>query len=109
MDVPAYDPEGAKKLLEEAGFGEADYEKAWVKLPVGPLTMAFPNTKGRRRSAKLHDLHHLRINKEGIMDINFGICFFVMDRIFGTFNSKGEKFSNENHAIALGRYSFIQE
>lgn len=33
---------------------------------------------------KLHDIHHCQISEDGIMSTNFGICFFFMDRIFGT-------------------------
>ncbi len=35
------------------------YEDAWVELPVGPLTLRFPNTAGRRAVVPRHDLHHV--------------------------------------------------
>ena len=31
-----------------------------------------------------HDIHHHTLNKQGLMDKNFGIGFFFFDRIFGT-------------------------
>lgn len=32
---------------------------SWVKLKLGPIPLAIPNTDGRRRAVKYHDLHHL--------------------------------------------------
>jgi len=59
-------PEGitmreARKIYFEAnGFGETGgYEDAWVDFKLGPIPMPFPNTKGRLRAVRYHDLHHL--------------------------------------------------
>ena len=41
------------------GFSEATYRDAWVKLKIGPLPIAFPNTRSRKRAIPLHDLHHV--------------------------------------------------
>ena len=41
------------------GLGEGGYEDKWVKLAVGPLRFAFPNTPGRVRAVRYHDLHHV--------------------------------------------------
>lgn len=41
------------------GFSDASYTEPWVKLKVGPLPVAFPNTKTRQRAIPLHDLHHV--------------------------------------------------
>jgi hypothetical protein len=41
------------------GFSEASYRDRWVKLKIGPLPFAFPNTASRRRAVPLHDLHHV--------------------------------------------------
>ena len=38
--------------------------------------------KGVRR---LHDVHHTKLDAHGRMDVNFGICFFGMDKLFGTY------------------------
>ncbi len=41
------------------GFSLASYTDRWVKLKVGPIPLAFPNTEGRKIAVKLHDLHHV--------------------------------------------------
>ena len=41
------------------GLGEGGYEDTWVKLAVGPLRFAFPNSPGRVRAVRYHDLHHV--------------------------------------------------
>jgi hypothetical protein len=38
---------------------DGGYEDRWVKLKAGPIPFAIPNTKERRRSVRLHDLHHI--------------------------------------------------
>jgi hypothetical protein len=41
-------------------FGkDGGYGDAWVEFELGPLTMPFPNTAGRVRAVKFHDLHHI--------------------------------------------------
>src|SRR2546425_10008425 len=32
---------------------------AWVRLKLGPVLLWFPNTRGRVRAVRLHDLHHI--------------------------------------------------
>ena len=44
----------ANEFGEDGGYG-----KRWVKVKMRPLAVYFPNTKGRVRSVKLHDLHHI--------------------------------------------------
>jgi hypothetical protein len=41
------------------GFSLASYTDKWVKLKLGPIPIAFPNTAGRVAAVKLHDLHHV--------------------------------------------------
>ena len=41
------------------GFSLASYSDRWVKLKVGPIPLAFPNTAARIAAVKLHDLHHV--------------------------------------------------
>lgn len=41
------------------GFSDASYRDRWVKLRVGPVPVAFPNTASRKRAVPLHDLHHV--------------------------------------------------
>jgi hypothetical protein len=43
-----------------AGFDERSYSDRWVRLAIfGRPLLAFPNTAGRVRAVKLHDLHHV--------------------------------------------------
>jgi len=41
------------------GLGEGGYQDAWVRLALGPVRFAFPNTAGRVRAVRYHDLHHV--------------------------------------------------
>ena len=42
------------------GFGaDGGYGDAWVDFSLGPLPFPFPNTEGRKRAVRFHDLHHL--------------------------------------------------
>ena len=34
---------------------------------------------------KMHDIHHHYINETGLMNKNYGIAFFWLDRVFGTY------------------------
>jgi hypothetical protein len=60
-----YDPEStlleARRLYFEAnGFPlDGGYEAKWVDFELGPIPMPFPNSDGRRRAVKVHDLHHV--------------------------------------------------
>ncbi|HEV3190835.1 MAG TPA: hypothetical protein VGY54_10085 [Polyangiaceae bacterium] len=46
--------------FETNGFGaDGGYDKKWVPVKVGPAEFAIKNTKGRVRSVRLHDLHHI--------------------------------------------------
>jgi hypothetical protein len=52
--------EAADRHLADVGLaadgGESD---RWVKLKIGPIPFAYPNTKGRKKLILAHDLHHL--------------------------------------------------
>ncbi len=54
---------------------------------------------------KLHDIHHLQISDDGRMSTNFGICFFFMDRIFGTFAPHHKPFNPKGYEAAEKRYA----
>jgi hypothetical protein len=42
------------------GFGvDGGYNAAWVDFKLGPVPMPFPNSKGRVRAVRFHDLHHV--------------------------------------------------
>jgi sterol desaturase/sphingolipid hydroxylase (fatty acid hydroxylase superfamily) len=59
------------------------------------------------RARKFHDIHHVQIDSRGLMTRNFGICFFFMDRLFGTLEKQAKPFDEGNYKRALRRYSFI--
>lgn len=60
-----YEPEmslgEARRLYFELnGFGEdGGYEERWIKVKVWRLPVWLPNTEGRRKAVRLHDLHHI--------------------------------------------------
>ena len=60
-----------------------------------------------RKARHLHDIHHCTLDDEGFMPTNFGIAFFLFDRIFGTFQKRGKSFNRPGYAAALRRYSFV--
>jgi hypothetical protein len=47
------------RYFESNGFGDGGYDARWVKLALGPIPFAFPNTAARVRAVRLHDLHHV--------------------------------------------------
>lgn len=49
-----------KRYFDAWGFGDGGYEAKWVELKkVAGVPIGFPNSDGRRRAVKLHDLHHV--------------------------------------------------
>jgi hypothetical protein len=64
IPMPHYD--AALSLRDARGvyfaannLGEGGYQDKWVKLALGPVRFAFPNTAGRVRAVRYHDLHHV--------------------------------------------------
>jgi sterol desaturase/sphingolipid hydroxylase (fatty acid hydroxylase superfamily) len=57
-----------------------------------------------RRARRLHDIHHHSVNGAGHMDANFGIGFFLFDRIFCTLATRHRPLNCKGLAIALQRY-----
>ena len=51
--------EARDQYFRANGFSLASYTDRWVKLKLGPLPLAFPNTAARKAAVKLHDLHHV--------------------------------------------------
>lgn len=45
--------------FDVSGFKNGGYDDAWVKIKIWRIPIYFPNTKGRLRAVKLHDLHHI--------------------------------------------------
>ena len=66
-------PRGIERFAPELTLGEArtlffalgglgndgGYGDAWVKLKLWRIPIVFPNTAGRRRAVKFHDIHHI--------------------------------------------------
>src|SRR5262245_1592727 len=44
--------------MADAGV-DADPDARWVRIKIGPIPFAYPNTKARKRLVRAHDLHHL--------------------------------------------------
>ena len=52
--------EARARLFALGGLGEdGGYGDAWVRLRLWRVPFAFPNTEGRRRAVRFHDLHHV--------------------------------------------------
>lgn len=48
--------EARTEFFRRSGFPlDGGYDAKWVKLPVGPLTVAFPNVEARKHSRNLYD------------------------------------------------------
>ena len=58
---------------------------------------------------RLHDVHHLEIGDDGRMTSNFGICFFGMDRLLGSFKNKIERYNEKGFEAADKLYSYIDK
>lgn len=60
-----YDPastlrEALARYFEDNGFGaDGGYNARWLKLKLGPIPYVIPNTAGRVRAVRYHDLHHI--------------------------------------------------
>lgn len=52
--------EARVRYFRDNGFGEdGGYGDAWVDFAIGPIPLPFPNTAGRVRAVRYHDLHHV--------------------------------------------------
>ena len=52
--------EARARLFALGGLGDdGGYADAWVVLRLWRIPLAFPNTEGRRRAVRFHDLHHV--------------------------------------------------
>ncbi len=48
------------RFFADNGYGDdGGYSERWVKLKLGPLPLAIPNTASRKQAVPLHDLHHI--------------------------------------------------
>lgn len=57
------------------------------------------------RSRRLHDIHHHSHNDHGRMDRNFGIGFFLFDRLFRTLAKRHRPLNRHGYRAALRRYN----
>jgi sterol desaturase/sphingolipid hydroxylase (fatty acid hydroxylase superfamily) len=62
-----------------------------------------------RTARRLHDIHHHSINASGRMDKNFGIGFYLFDRIFRTFAKRHCPFNWHSYRAAVKRSKLEQE
>jgi len=53
---------------------------------------------------RLHDIHHLSLNDAGRMDRNFGIGFYLFDRLFGTISERQTGLNSMGIEAARKRY-----
>lgn len=60
-----------------------------------------------RRARRLHDIHHRELADDGRMLKNYGICFFVLDRVFGSLSTRHKPFNQAGFRAAKQRYSYI--
>jgi sterol desaturase/sphingolipid hydroxylase (fatty acid hydroxylase superfamily) len=56
-----------------------------------------------------HDIHHWALNDKGLMDKNFGIAFYLFDRLFGTLAKDWPAFNQRGYASALERFGNLLE
>jgi hypothetical protein len=59
MDADASVRSARASYFAANGFSVASYRDRWVKVRIGPVPVAFPNTASRQRAVPLHDLHHI--------------------------------------------------
>lgn len=59
-----------------------------------------------RRARQLHDIHHRVLNHQGLMNKNFGIGFYLFDRLFGTLSREQGPFNHRGYAQAKERFSY---
>ncbi len=57
-----------------------------------------------RKARRLHDIHHHSVDNEGHMNANFGIGFFLFDRLFHTLARHHRPLNRKGLEIALLRY-----
>lgn len=56
---------------------------------------------------RLHEIHHRVLNDRGLMDKNFGIGFFVFDRLFGTLALRQPPFNHRGYAVAREKFAYF--
>jgi hypothetical protein len=52
--------QGRSRYFQANGFAaDGGYDDRWVKVKLGPIPFWFPNSDGRRRAVRYHDVHHV--------------------------------------------------
>jgi sterol desaturase/sphingolipid hydroxylase (fatty acid hydroxylase superfamily) len=57
---------------------------------------------------RLHDIHHHALNDDGRMVSNFGIGFFLFDRLFRTISRRHRQFNRRGFETARRRYGLLE-
>jgi len=57
-----------------------------------------------RAARRMHDIHHHAVDDNGRMEANFGIGFFLFDRVFRTMGSRHRPFNRAGFEAARLRY-----
>lgn len=61
------------------------------------------------RARRLHDIHHRSLNDQGRLDRNFGIGFFIFDRLFRTMSKRHRPFNCNGYRMAELRYKLNRD
>ena len=62
-----------------------------------------------RAARRLHDIHHHAVDDNGRMDTNFGIGFFLFDRIFRSIAPRHRPFNRAGFEAARLRYGLMEK
>jgi sterol desaturase/sphingolipid hydroxylase (fatty acid hydroxylase superfamily) len=54
-----------------------------------------------------HVIHHCNIDDSGRLNTNYGICFFLYDKIFGTYEPKNCEVNERNYEITKQLYQDV--
>jgi sterol desaturase/sphingolipid hydroxylase (fatty acid hydroxylase superfamily) len=56
-----------------------------------------------------HVIHHLYVDDEGRMNVNYGIIVFYLDKLFGSYEPTNKKFNTKGYAKAVILYKDVLE
>ena len=100
---------GVLFLATSLGYGYIIFSYMHDRLHVKDFWMEKNWLFGKRfRSIrKSHDIHHMQIEDDGRMMLNFGICFHFFDVIFRTHSAEHKKFNKAGYEESKKKYSFV--
>ena len=90
------------------GFILFDYMHDGMHMQTFSFKIPFMN-KWFKAIRVLHINHHVNLSDDGRMDTNFGICFFFVDRIFGSYETETKPFNEKGFEAMKERYSYIYD